>query len=566
MVINPEAVHLQTTTTPHHAGVPAGTYDYVIITSSNWVTDFQPLADWKTQKGVPATIVTTDWIYNDGGYTGSNVDKIKAFVQDAYTNWGTAYVLLGGDTDTIPTNYKTFYYVDYDPVPNDTYYADFDADYVCEVNVGRASVTGPGSGNGQIGAFIGKILTYEQNPAAYTTDAAMFGFDLSSNSPGENTKKAIVNSDIPGTWTVTTVYDSQSGNHRDNVLAALNAGQNLINHADHSSSDYMGTGYINHYWGIDSNDMDALTNGDRQGIIYSMGCDPAYFDTDACIGEHYVRNINGGGIAFIGNSRYGWFMPGETDSYSMGFDLAFFHSLFPENLYHLGAAFSDHKNDAVQNDDYYEYIYTELTLLGDPELPVWFATPQTLTVTAPSTLPLGPSTYKVTVKADGNPVDQATVCLWKGTEVYLIATTDTSGIATFNPNPATTGPMTVTVTKQDCLPSQTTVTVTEGGGSGDLSIGSISGGLLSVSADLHNNGTAPLTNIQWSITLEGGFLLAGASDNGTIDTLDADSGLKISDRPVLGFGDVSITVTASADGIPEVQKTGSAFVFFFWVA
>ncbi len=464
MVINPDAVRLQTNPKPHTTGVPAGDYDYVIITKTDWVSAFQPLANWKTQKGIRATIVTTDWIYNSGGYSGSNVDKIKAFVQDAYNTWGATFFLIGGDIDTVPCHYKTYSDVDYDPVPNDTYYADFDGDYVCEVNVGRASVTGTGTGNGKIGTFINKVLTYEQNPpASFPLKASMFGFDLDSSTHAQQCKISIDNNYIPSSWTMTNVYDSDSGNHKTNVLAALNAGQNLINHADHSNEDSMGTGYINHNYLISSSDMDALTNGNKQGILYSMGCDPAAYDTSACIAEHYVRNANGGGIAFIGNSRYGWYEYGSYDTLSMGFDQAFFHSLFTENYYKLGQAFSDHKNDAVSSDSYDRYIYTELTLLGDPELPVWTANPSTFTVTHPSTLPLGSSSFTVHVTNGGSPVNQAYVCLWKGTEVYLTGTTNTNGDVTFTPAPTTIGTMNVTVTKQNYLPNATTATVVNNG-------------------------------------------------------------------------------------------------------
>ncbi len=459
-VVNPDAVQLQTNPRPHTTGVPSGRYDYVIITSAAWAADFQPLADWKTQKGVPATIVTTDWIYNDGGYNGTNVSKIRAFVQDAYTTWGTIYVLIGGDTGTVPCNTQSFPFVDSDPVPNDTYYADFDADYVCEVNVGRASVTGPGTGNGQIGTFINKTMTYEKNPpVGYTLNASMFGFDLDAHTHAEQCKITIDNTYIPSSWTMTNVYDSNSGNHKTNVVAALNAGQNLINHADHSGSDCMGTGYINHDWLIYSSDMDNLNNGDKQGILYSMGCDPCAYDDSDCIAEHYVRNTHGGGIAFIGNSRYGWYMPGSQDSYSLGFDIAFFNSLFGQGYYNLGQAFSNHKNDAVTNDDYDRYIYTELTLLGDPELPVWTANPSSFIVTYHSTLPVNSSFFTVHVTSGGTPVNQSLVCLWKGSEVYLTGYTNATGDATFTPSPTTIGTMNITVTKQNYLPHVSTATV-----------------------------------------------------------------------------------------------------------
>jgi hypothetical protein len=466
-VINPENVELRTSPDPQPMGVSPGDYDYVIITQDSWVSAFQPLADWKTQKGVPAKIVTTNWIYNDGGYSGSNVDKIRAFVQDAYTTWGTIYVLLGGDINVVPCHYRTFSGVDSDPVPNDVYYADFDSDWVCEVNIGRASVTGTGSGTGQIGNFINKILTYETNPPLtnYAMNAGFFGFNLDGSTPAEQCKINIKNSYIPTSWTVTTVYDSQGGNHQTNVINALNAGQNLANHADHSNNDCMGTGYINHNWLIYNSDMDALTNGNKQSILYSMGCDPAAFDVSNCIAEHFVRNSNGGGIAFIGNSRYGWYNPGYFDTLSMEFDVHFFKSLFQENLYNLGATFSDHKNDVMASnpdDEYYEYCYTELTLLGDPELPVWTQNPATLVVSHPLTIPLVPEPFTVHVQtAIGSNVANALVCLWKGSEVYERGFTDSAGNASFAVSPSTIGDLSVTVTKHNFIPAESTIEVIE---------------------------------------------------------------------------------------------------------
>lgn len=464
MVINPDDVTLRSSPNPQPAGVGPGNYDYVIITQDSWVNAFQPLADWKTRKGISTNIVTTSWIYNNGGYSGSDVAKIKAFVQDVYTNWGTTFILLGGDVDVVPCHYKTFSSVDPDPVPNDAYYADFDADWVCEVNVGRASVTGPGSGTGQIGNFITKILTYEKNPPLtdYAKKAGFFGFDLDSSTPAEQCKIYIKNSFIPSSWSMTTVYDSQGGNHLSNTIAAINAGQNLMNHADHSGSDFMGTGYVNHGIGLGNSDMDDLSNGNKQGILYSMGCDPAAYDTSNCIAEHFVQNSNGGGIGFIGNSRYGWYYVGSVDTLSMGYDIEFFTSIFQDNLYKLGAAFSDHKNDGLVNQDVSRYCYTELTLLGDPELPIWTENPMSYTVNHPSQLPVGSSSFTVSVHSGSDPVNQAYVCLWKGSDVYMTGTTNAAGDITFNLSPASPGTMYVTVTKQNYLPYEGSATVVGG--------------------------------------------------------------------------------------------------------
>jgi hypothetical protein len=209
--------------------------------------------------------------------------------------------------------------------------------------------------------------------------------------------------------------------------------------------------------------VDAFTNGSRQSILYSMGCDPAAYDESNCIAEHFVRNTNGGGVAFIGNSRYGWYLTGSYDTLSMRYDRYFFRSLLQQNWYKLGEAFSDHKNDGPPgSDQYYRYIWTELTLLGDPELPVWTDAIQTLTVTHPASVDVGVSnTFTVQVSSGGNPVSGATVCLWKPGDIYLIMQTNASGAATFVFTPSSTGTLNVTVTKENFLPYEGTASVVQ---------------------------------------------------------------------------------------------------------
>jgi hypothetical protein len=460
MVVNPDDVELQSAHgQPAGRGVAPGRYDYVIITRNSWVSAFQPLADWRTKKGIPSTIVTTTWIYSN--YSGStNQEKIRAFIVDAHDTWGAYFFLLGGDTDYIPCDSRLFETIDATPVANDTYYADYDDDWSCELRVGRASVTTTGTSPGGIGNFVNKILTYEKNPPLtdYAKKAAFFGFDLDSGTPAEQCKEAISNLYIPSNWTVTKVYDSQSGNHLADVIAAVNAGQNLLNHCDHCSSDYMGMGYVNHGTGIGTGDVDAFHNGNRQGTLYSMGCWPAAFDSANCIAEHFVRDTNGGGVAFIGNSRYGWYNPGYYASLSMRYDQAFFQYLL---FYHkLGLGFNGHKGSFYPGDDLYKYIFTELTLLGDPELPIWTQDPLSLTVTHSATLYVAQhSTFPVHVIRGGRPLSGATVCLWKPGDVYVVAQTDSSGTATFDFTPGSVGSMYVTASFDNCLPNEGTAQV-----------------------------------------------------------------------------------------------------------
>lgn len=435
-----------------------------------------------------------------------------------------------------------------------------------------------------------------------------------------------------------------------------------MNHADHSGPDFMGTGYVNHGIGLGNSDMDALTNENKQGIFYSMGCDPAAYDTSNCIGEHFVRNSNGGGAAFVGNSRYGWYYQGQYNSLSMGYDVEFFESIFQDNFYKLGAAFSDHKDDEVGSSSVSKYCYTELTLLGDPEMPIWKENPLSMTATYPTQVPLGSSSFPVTVSSSGSPVSQAYVCLWKESDVYKTGTTNSAGQVTFTLSPTSTGTMYVTVTKQNYLPFEGQTMVLDGTNSPPLKpnkptgpltgginieytftssttdpdqdqiwyqwsfgsyttswlgpytsgataqvkytwetlgtyevkvkakdqndlqsdwsealvvtiadlkplleIGTISGGLFAITTDIKSIGEIAATNIHWEMTVDGNFIFSGDSSSGTIATINVGSSATIEDSPIFGLGNIIITVTVSADGLPEVTKTVNGFLFFIYI-
>jgi len=467
-VVNPDDVRLRGgASLAGPRGVEPGDYDYVIITQLGWDDEFAPLAEWKTKKGTPAAIVTVDWIYNWGGYSGSDVDKIRQFVIDAHDTWGAMYFLLGGDSDTVPCHER---YLLGEDVPNDTFYGDYDDDWTCEVYVGRASVRSAAA----VETFVAKALTCAKNPPLtdYPKTAFFMGFDMASSGSheGEGTKTAIKDLYLPDDWMLSTEYDGESGSHLADVIGYLNDGNSIVNHVDHCYWDYIGTGDRMHDEGLSISDMENLNNGERQSIFYTIGCWPCAFTEETCIAEAFVRNPNGGGVAFVGNTRYGWFWPYSDDGYSLGYDRAFFSSLFEQNHWRLGVCFSDHKGDYYEGDEYHKYIFSELTLLGDPELWIWTEQPSTLDVVHDETLTEGePALFAVEVTSDGAALSGATVCLWKDGDVYEVDETDSSGQVSFSITPETIGTMAVTAVGHNYLPYEGEAEVIEDQGTpGDL--------------------------------------------------------------------------------------------------
>jgi hypothetical protein len=207
-------------------------------------------------------------------------------------------------------------------------------------------------------------------------------------------------------------------------------------------------------------DFDALTNSTRQGIMYSIGCWPAAIDYD-CIAEHWV-NSPGGGVAFVGNSRFGWGSPGNPgNGTSDRFDRKFFEELFNQGLDRIGVAHAAHKDAFVaeaQVDGYTRYCLYELNLLGDPEMRVWTDTPVSAVVNHPAAVPIGEHPFVVTVSRDGSPISGATVHLTNA-ELSVASATGPDGIAILSPAPSAEGALTLTVTGQGMLPVADTVPI-----------------------------------------------------------------------------------------------------------
>jgi hypothetical protein len=467
--------------------LPPGDYEYVVVTDTTFVSAFQPLTEWKTKKGVPAKIVTTGWIY--AHYSGyDNAEKVRNFIKDAYQNWGTVWVLLGGDTNVVPARIawamdcEAGYYPDENDIRCDLYFSDLDGnwdangnhtygevddsvDMYPDVFVGRASCSTVAKAQ----ALVTKLLTYELNPPTDYQTKMLFFAQILWSSPYTNSglaKDLIDETYVPSQFDpITKLYEALGNESKATVLAAMNVGQNIINHDGHANYSVMGAGSGYLY----NSDMDGLYNGPRNSILFSIGCWPAAFDYD-CIAEHFINNPNGGGVAFIGNSRYGWGSPGNPEyGYSDRYDREFFAALFARDSYQIGKAVAGMKTTFIpraQQENVYRWCMYEINLLGDPEMPIWTDSPKYLTVEYPDTIPQGSSLFAATVIKTGGgsqPVSGALVCLMKEGEVYQRGLTDSQGQISFNVSPATAGQLYVTVTAHNFMPCQDSARVTGNG-------------------------------------------------------------------------------------------------------
>jgi len=477
MVINPQEVIL----TPQRvsSSIQETDVEYLIIAPSSFASSFQPLADWKTFKGVPAEIYTTEWITSN--YTGIDTqEQIRNFIRDMYQNHGTIWVLLGGDADYLPYR-KAFAFTSEgdwnDTIPADLYYADLDSnwdadgdgvygeyadsiDMYPDLFVGRAPV----DNITQAYSFVNKTLEYEVTPATdYLLNILLTGEVLWGEpyTPGGALKDYIDAAYIPERFdsTITKLYESLGNINYTSFRDALNSGQNIVNHYGHGNVTGFGIG--SDWW--NTTHMSALTNSPRHSILYTISCLSAAFDFSECLAEHFINNTNGGGVAYVGNSRYGWGAPGNpTEGSGPKLDKRFFQELFSYNNYHVGKTLADAKSyyaSSAQSNQYLRWTLYALNLLGDPELPIWTDTPGEPVVTYPKKILTGSQNLEVKVENGETPVEQALVCLNENPDLYLSELTSEQGIATFSFEAPDTGQIVMVVTAKDCLPSQDTIQV-----------------------------------------------------------------------------------------------------------
>ncbi|MDI6885187.1 MAG: C25 family cysteine peptidase [archaeon] len=449
---------------------------YIIITNEELEESFNVLADWKTKKGVHTAVFNTSWINNT--YSGADTQvKIRNFIRDAYQKWDTEYVLLGGDTDIVPCRgaYGNVSGVaalggDYKEdtnIPADLYYSclngmwdangnsiygevDDAVDLFPNVIVGRAPVDTVEEAR----TFVNKTLMYEKNPPMDYQLNILFLAEKLCDDPTPNgtyggDAKDMIDTNlsyIPPQFTITKKYERDGNASASIAIIEMNEGPHIINHVGHGYY----TGFSVKGW-IGSSDASGLTNNPRNFILYTISCMSNGFDHDS-VSEHYMNNPDGGTVAYIGNSRYGWFEPGfPGEGPSDLYDQQFFNCLFNYSIYNIGATLACSKIFYIpysqEDGNGMRWLQYAINLLGDPDLPVWTEEPKELNVSYECNATR--INISIRSKPEEAPVKDALVCL-QSENTYLYNYTDLNGTIIFEN--ALKEDLNLTVTKHNFLP------------------------------------------------------------------------------------------------------------------
>ena len=491
--------------------------EYLIITNENLKSAFQLLADWKTKKGVPTIIETVENIVVS--YPGSDLqEKIRNYLIYMRRNYGSLFVLLGGDTNIIPARVKKsrddknkdwvavdFYYAcvengNFDGNGNNIFFESGDysegEDLGWSFRLGRAPVENLSEAE----IFVNKIIHYEKVDMnidysymknSMAADAFISKDEDNIGSLSDSGRKNIANyynNTGLNRWLIYDHYNCNNntsvcnGRHNNdiyidtsnkgeelnkiNFIAALQDGGNsglnhfyLIYHMDHSSAGSMGTSSKDKNESVSNWDIDNLHNGYYYNILMSGGCSPADITKD-CIVEHFLTNSNGGAVAVFGNTDSGYSNEHKT------FDI------FLKELFAQSSGFINRYSLAVLHqkimDDYFKKEWDGFAnncafhLFGDPEMQVWTDIPNTLNVSiTPESLQTGNNT--ITVVINGLPQnDVAKICIQKKEELYIVDQL-TNGSHTINVPVQTLGVVNVTVTAHNFRPVERDIQVLQNG-------------------------------------------------------------------------------------------------------
>jgi len=384
-------------------------YPYVIITSKSLSSSlghntFSDFAKFKTHYGMNAKIVTVEEIVGNRQYWNSTPlfndtpAKIRNFIRYAYLNWGTDYVLLGGDADIIPPRtlwaegeFHQGYYI-----PSDEYYECLDGSYnsdgdmrwgepddgengdvdlMAEVYVGRASVDEAS----EMRNFVSKTMWYEENYDNYVERVLLVGEDMGWGGDakwgGNHLDQIIDGCDDggyhtdgipPSRFNITKLYDRDRNGYwsKEDLINLLNRDMHIVCHAGHS--------FYTYNMRLTTDDIYSIDN-EKPFFAYSDGCMAGGFDEEDCIAEYFTIKTDKAAFAGIWNTRYGW-GAGQDPPYdiidygSQRFTREFWDAIFGEGIKELGRANQDSKEDNIWriNELVMRFCFYEITLFGDP--------------------------------------------------------------------------------------------------------------------------------------------------------------------------------------------------------
>ncbi len=430
---------------------------YLIITPDSFIDEVEPLAEWKTRKGMLAKVVPT----SEAGYTSV---EIRQYVIDAVATWDPApeYLLLVGSMSQLPMPWVEDGY-------SDTYYASVDGDHFIELHPGRL----PANSGAEVETMVDKTLQYERWPDLDDTDyyrsAALLLYE-----DWDDDDWLHYYGDV--NW-ASGLLRQAGFTDVHNVTYGTTPNSSLVFH-DHLDA---GLAYAAHHgvvggftncdWPGYSVDPATLDNGPMLPVIISYTCQTMAYSPDwACGGELWMRAGSTGdprgAVAFVGQSVSCAYCAHWRSAMRRGFWGYIFEDTSDTEVCTFGAAV-----EAGRLHYYDEFHlssqYYASNIYGDPELNLWTAVPREWTLSHPPIAPRGQVDVTVNAALAGEALPGVVVCLSGDGGAHAVGTTDAAGQLVLTVDTSAEERLYVTATGRNLVPYEAEMTVAGAAAAGD---------------------------------------------------------------------------------------------------
>ncbi|WP_455392127.1 C25 family cysteine peptidase [[Eubacterium] cellulosolvens] len=426
--------------------------NFVILTSQPLLDELVPFAAWKTRKGLNTVIVDVNTIYENETFTGfDEPEELRNYIQFMHNTYGTDYVLLAGDYDTVPPRMcedpNPYYGADDGEIPADSYYAcisedstwDVDGDHIYgelgdlddiypDIAVGRIAI----NSEAKLASWVDEMINYECEPIIekWTGKVILLGPNVHNEGDGAEQNEYFYENYLKYIYeSFDKFYESSDAGEpfsRSEIIRSVNNGATFLNYLGHGGPTAWTYNYGYNKL-FDKGDVNRFTNGHMKPVVYAMSCLTEWFDDPSdsgygnfgdCIGETFTENIDNGGIGYIGSARTSVGSVGSGyGPFATGLQEDFIRQLSQLNFV-LGEAFTDGKKHYSESFGHLfpdtrtsgevQACWLEVNLLGDPTLPLWTQTPERFNI---SNVSEGDSLVISLKNESGYPVKDAMVAL-----------------------------------------------------------------------------------------------------------------------------------------------------------
>ncbi|MEO6305693.1 MAG: C25 family cysteine peptidase, partial [Bacteroidia bacterium] len=290
--------------------------DMLIIYHPAFLTNIQPLADWKNQKGIKTELVSS-------ATSGTTYAQVQTYIQNYYASHpNLLYVLLVGDHEQV--NAYNAGITGSETKWSDSYYGLLSGnDHYPEIMIGRFS----SAVAAEITTMVNRTLEYEKNPMAgtwYTKGIGIgsnqgYGIGDEGEADWQHMRK-IGNKLVANSYTYFhEFYDSShAGNDAAGdpnaamVSNAVNGGSSIFLYCGHGAQNVCVTSNYS------SSNISVSTNNGMYPFSVQVACNNGTFIGGTCLSEAFLRAKNSAGptgaIASAGSSiLMAWAEPMDTE-------------------------------------------------------------------------------------------------------------------------------------------------------------------------------------------------------------------------------------------------------------